>query len=179
MDITKLVFLDESGINTGMTRLYGRGFKGERVIEYVPDVRFKRTSILSSIRLDGSCVPTVFSGSLNGELFKKYLKDFLVPTLAKDDIVVMDNLSSHKVVEVKEIIESSGATLLYLPPYSPDLNPIEPMWSKIKAYLRKIKARTVDILFESIAEALRLITKTDIKGWFKHSGYSERKIKPL
>lgn len=174
MDITKLVFLDESGINTGMTRLYGRGFKGERVIDYVPDVRFKRTSILSSIRLEGDCiVPIVFSGSLDGELFIAYLKKFLVPTLSKSDIVVMDNLSSHKVVEVKEIIESSGATVLYLPPYSPDLNPIELMWSKVKSYLRKIKARTMDILFESIADSLRLITKTDIKGWFKHSGYSE------
>ncbi len=173
MDITKLVFLDESGINLGMTRLYGRGLKGERVIDYVPDVRFKRTSILSSIRLEGNCVPIVFSGSLDGELFKKYLKEFLVPTLASGDIVVMDNLSSHKVAEVKEIIESSGATILYLPPYSPDLNPIELMWSKVKAYLRKVKARTIDVLFESIAEALRLITKADIKGWFKHSGYSE------
>lgn len=172
MDISKLVFLDESGVNTGMTRLYGRGLKGDRVIDYTPDARFQRTSILSSIRIDGSYVPIVFSGSLNGELFKEYLKKFLVPVLKKDDIVIADNLSSHKVAGVREIIQSVGAKLLYLPPYSPDLNPIELMWSKLKAYLRKVKARSTDVLFTEINNAFNTISSQDISGWFSHTGYS-------
>lgn len=172
MDISRLIFLDESGVNTGMTRLYGRGLRGERVIDYTPDVRFQRISILSSIRLDGSCVPMVFSGSLNGELFIGYLENFLVPTLNEGDIVVMDNLSSHKVAGVKEIIEGAGAQILYLPPYSPDLNPIELMWSKIKAYLRKVKARQADILFNELRNAYAEIRNSDILGWFGMSGYS-------
>ena len=155
-----------------MTRLYGRAFEGKRVVDYVPDVRFQRTSILSSIRLDGSYVPMVFSGSLDGELFKTYLKEFLVTTLSSGDIVIMDNLSSHKVEGVSEIVESVGAKIIYLPPYSPDLNPIEQMWSKIKAYLRKMKARSPDILFSEIKNAFGTIVASDIAGWFRHSGYS-------
>jgi transposase len=172
MDISRLVFLDESGVNTGMTRLYGRAFEGERVVDYIPDVRFQRTSVLSSVRSDGSCVPIVFSGSLNGELFKQYLKEFLVPTLKEGDIVIMDNLSSHKVAGVSEVIENAGAKIMYLPPYSPDLNPIEQMWSKIKAYLRKIKARSQDSLYSAIKDAFDTITYMDISGWFGCSGYS-------
>jgi len=179
MDSTKLIFLDESGVNTGMTRLYGRAFEGERVVDYIPDVRFQRTSILSSVRLDGSYVPMIFSGSLTGELFKEYLKKFLVPTLKPGDIVIMDNLSSHKVAGVNEIIESAKAKIMYLPPYSPDLNPIEQMWSKIKAYLRKIKARTKDTLYAEIKNAFNIVSKVDILGWFGCAGYSKQIIKQL
>ena len=114
----------------------------------------------------------VFKGALDGETFKIYLKEFLVPTLREGDILIMDNLSSHKVAEVNEIIEKTGAKILYLPPYSPDLNPIELMWSKIKAYLRKVKARTTEVLFEAIGEAFNNVSKIDIKGWFAFSGYS-------
>ena len=172
MDTSKLIFLDESGINTGMTRLYGRSSSGARVIDYVPDVRFERTSILSSIRANGDMVPLVFKGTLNGDLFKEYISKCLVPTLKEGDIVIMDNLSSHKVKGVVEPIIAAGASVVYLPPYSPDLNPIEMMWSKIKAYLRKVKAKTIELLETAIAEALGHVTGSDILGWFAEDGYS-------
>lgn len=172
MDSSKLVFLDESGVNTGMTRLYGRSKGKTRVVEYVPDVRFQRTSILSSIRLDGIMVPFAFQGSLNGNIFKQYISDCLAPTLRKGDVVVMDNLSSHKVKGVIEPIYNAGATVLYLPPYSPDLNPIELMWSKMKAYLCKVKARTSQSLYTAMGQALNNITQVDIEAWFNHDGYS-------
>ena len=174
MDIDKLVFLDESGINTGMTRLYGRSTSKERIIDYVPNVRFEQTSILSSIRANGDMVPLVFEGALNGELFKAYISQSLVPNLREGDIVIMDNLTSHKVKGVIALITAAGASAVYLPPYSPDLNPIEMMWSKMKAYLRKVKARTKESLETAIAEALNLVTSSDILGWFTESGYSTR-----
>jgi transposase len=172
MDIDKLVFLDESSINTGMTRLYGRGPRSERVVDYTPDVRFERTTIMSSVRLNGNMAPLVFEGSLNGDLFREYLNVFLVPTLQEGDIVVMDNLTSHKVKGVASLIASAGATIQYLPPYSSDLNPIEMMWSKVKASLRKSKARTKELLEASLAEALNTITLSDIHSWFIEDGYS-------
>jgi transposase len=171
MDINNLVFLDETSINTGMTRLYGRGLSNERVVEYVPDIRFERTTIMSSIRLNGDKSPLVFEGTLNGELFREYVIECLVPTLQRGDIVIMDNLTSHKVKGVVESINAVGASVLYLPPYSPDLNPIEMMWSKIKSYMRKTKARTREGLYEAIGEAFNLVTLTDIQSWFKESGY--------
>ena len=155
-----------------MTRLYGRAPKDKRVIDAVPDVRFHRTTILSSIRMDGTIVPCVFEGALNGELFREYVRKLLVPTLKPGDIVVMDNLSSHKVSGIIELIEGVGARVLYLPPYSPDFNPIELMWSKMKAYLRKLKIRSADLLDDGIAAALNTVTITDISNWFSHDGYS-------
>jgi hypothetical protein len=125
MNVHQLVFLDETGINIGMTRLYGRAATSERVVDYTPDVRFERTTVLSSVRSSGEIVPVVFDGSLNGDIFKEYITQFLVPTLKAGDMVVMDNLSSHKVSGVIEPIMAAGASVLYLPPYSPDLNPIE------------------------------------------------------
>ena len=172
MDIAKLVFLDESSINTGMTRLYGRGPSEERVVDYTPDVRFERTTIMSSIRLNGGMVPLVFEGSLNGTLFKEYIRICLAPTLQEGDIVIMDNLTSHKVKGAIDPIIAVGASVQYLPPYSPDLNPIEMMWSKVKAYLRKSKARTRGLLNVAIAEALDLITTSDVLSWFAEDGYS-------
>ena len=172
MNIEQLVFLDESGVNTGMTRLYGRSFSNERIIDYTPDVRFERTTILSSIRVNGNMVPLVFEGALNGEFFKAYISQCLAPTLNKGDIVIMDNLTSHKVKGVIEPIIAAGASVIYLPPYSPDLNPIELMWSKMKAHLRKVKARTKELLEIAIAEALEHITISDIMGWFNENGYS-------
>jgi len=171
MDINKLVFLDESGINTGMTRLYGRNSSNERVVDYTPDVRFERTSILSSVRANGDLVPLVFEGALNGELFKAYVSQFLAPTLHEGDIVIMDNLTSHKVDGIADIIAAVGASIVYLPPYSPDYNPIEMMWSKIKSYLRKAKARTNELLETAIVEALDRVTVTDILAWFAKDGY--------
>jgi len=174
MEIDKLVFLDESGTNTGMTRLYGRAPSDERVVDYTPDVRFERTSILSSVRANGDLVPLVYEGALNGDLFKAYISQCLVPTLRKGDIVIMDNLTSHKVAGVVDPIIAAGAQVVYLPPYSPDFNPIEMMWSKVKAYLRKVKARTKESLEKAIVEALDLVTTDNILAWFKECGYSIR-----
>ena len=172
MSVNSLVFLDETGINTGMTRLYGRAVSNERLVDYTPDVRFERTTVLSSVRANGEMVPLIFDGSLNGDIFKEYIAQCLAPTLKAGDIVIMDNLSSHKVEGVTAPIIAAGATLLYLPPYSPDFNPIELMWSKIKAYLRKMKARTKEALEEVLAEALDSITLSDIRAWFDEHGYS-------
>ena len=172
MDIDKLVFLDECSVNTGMTRLYARGMSNERVVDYTPDVRFERISLLSSVRANGDTVPLVFEGSLNGDLFKEYISKCLVPTLRKGDIVILDNLTSHKVKGVVEPILAVGASVLYLPPYSPDFNPIEMMWSKIKAHLRKIRANSGALLQDTIAQALDSVTISDISGWLAHNGYS-------
>ena len=172
LNAAKIVFLDESSINLGMTRLYGRASKSERVNDYVPDVRFQRISILSTVRLDGKQVPFIFRGTLNGELFKKYIEDMLAPTLSEGDIVIMDNSSVHKVNGVCAPIVLRGAKVLYLPPYSPDFNPIELLWSKMKAFSRKRKACTHENLVEALNSALDYITLDDIAAWFKHDGYS-------
>lgn len=171
IDPAKLVFLDESGVNTGMTRLYGRARKQDRVVDAVPDVRFHRTTILSSVRLDGTTVPCVFENALNGDLFRAYIRRFLAPTLHPGDVVVMDNLSSHKVAGIVEAIEAVGASVVFLPPYSPDFNPIELMWSKIKAILRRLKVRRKQHLDDAIAFALHSVSPSDIAGWFSHDGY--------
>jgi transposase len=155
-----------------MTRLYGRGASNERVTEHTPDTRFERTTVLSFIRANGDMVPLIIEGSLNGELFREYITQCLAPTLKTGNIVVMDNLSSHKVEGIMEPIITAGATIRYLPPYSPDLNPIEMMWSKIKAYLRTVKARTKELLETAIADALNLISVSDILGWFAEDRYS-------
>jgi transposase len=171
LEAARLVFLDESGVNTGMTRLYGRAAKHQRVREAVPDVRFHRTTILSSVRLDGTTIPFVFEGALNGDLFRAYVRQWLAPSLKPGDLVIMDNLSSHKVSGVVEAIEAVGASVEFLPPYSPDLNPIELMWSKIKAVLRKLKVRAKELLDEAIAQAFSAVSLSDISGWFRHDGY--------
>ena len=171
VDPTKLIFIDESGVNTGMTRLYGRAPKNQRVVDAIPDIRFTRTTVLSSVRMDGTIVPCVFEDALNGELFREYVRVFLVPTLKPGDIVVMDNLSSHKVSGIVEMIEAAGAQTRFLPPYSPDLNPIELMWSKMKAILCKLKIRSRDLLDDAIVTALDSVTVSDITNWFAHDGY--------
>jgi len=172
MPAPNLVFLDESSINIGMTRLYGRAFGEERVIDYVPDVRFDRLSILSSMRLDGTLVPLTYKGTLNGSLFLAYIKECLAPTLNDGDIVIMDNASPHKVKGVVEAIEERGAYVLWLPTYSPDLNPVEQLWSKLKAHLRKAKARSLDALYIALKDALDLISLSDINAWFVMANYS-------
>jgi len=127
MDVYKLIFLDECSVNTGMTRLYARGMSHERIVDYVPDVRFERTSLLSSVRLNGDAVPLVFEGSLNGDLFKAYISNCLAPTLHQGDIVIMDNLTSHKVKGVAELISATGACVLHLPPRACSRNLINVM----------------------------------------------------
>lgn len=172
MDISKLVFLDESGVSTNMSRRYARAFGGERAVDAIPLNKGQSTTILSSIRMDGTTVPIIFPGAVNREIFKEYLSDYLAASLRPGDIVIMDNLPCHKVDGVTAIIEQTGASVLYLPPYSPDLNPIEMMWSKIKAYLRMVKARTSDALLAAIPLAFATVSVSDVAGWFSTAGYS-------
>ena len=171
IDKAKLVFLDESGVNLNLTRRYGRAQGKARVRDYTPLNIPKSTTLLSSIRTDGTMIHKEFTGALNGQYFVKYIKEQLVPSLHKDDIVIMDNLRTHKVNGVKQAIESVGAKLIYLPPYSPDFKPIEMLWSKIKAILRNWKARTPESLTSSISRAYKLISLSDISGWFNKMDY--------
>jgi transposase len=172
MRAASLVFLDESGVNTNLTRRYGRAQGKERVKDSAPLNTPKTTTIVSSVRLDGATIPKFLSGSMNGSMFLDYIQNELVPSLHAGDLVIMDNLRCHKVKGVKEAIQQTGAQLFYLPPYSPDFNPIEMMWSKLKAILRKVKARTVDSLLEALPKAFQAVSINDITGWFLESGYS-------
>jgi len=175
MNLEKLVFIDESGAKTNMTRLYGRAKAGQRLIDSVPAGHWCTTTMISSVRLDGSTACMVVDGATNTEVFQAYVKHILLPTLKPGDIVVLDNLSAHKNQKTRDLIESAGAELWFLPPYSPDLNPIEKMWSKIKAILRKLKARTEQSLITTIAKALDAVTASDAKGWFESCGYVNTK----
>lgn len=169
---SRLVFIDESGVNTRMTRRYGRARRNHRAYDAAPVNYGKTTTIVSSIRLDGSAVALPMSGAMNAERFRDYINNYLVPALHPGDIVVMDNLSTHKVSGIKEAVENADCKVMYIPPYSPDLNPIEEMWSKLKAHLRKVKARTNDNLLAAITEGFATITADNCVGWFSHAGYS-------
>lgn len=168
----KLVYLDESGVNTDMTRIYGRAVGGARAVDKAPLNTPVNTTILSSIKLNGETAYTTYSGGTTGEKFVDYLKNVLIPTLNKGDVIIMDNMRSHHVKEVKETIENAGMDLLYLPPYSPDFNPIEEMWSKIKSILRKLKVRVSSELPDAIKYAFSCITVSDCHGWFSDASLS-------
>ena len=157
-----------------MTRLYGWGEKAERVNDYVPDVRFERSSVIATLGVDGINAPMTYKGTLNGEVFRPYVEQVLAPTLEAGDIVIMDNYSVHKVDGILDPIYAKGAKVLFLPAYSPDLNPIEMAWSKIKSILRKLKPRNSTDMQAAIKIALDAITKADCENWFKHNGYSLR-----
>jgi len=154
-----------------MTRLYGRVFGGQRLVDAAPHGHWCSTTILSSIRLDGSAAAMVIEGATDTSVFRAYVQHVLIPGLRPRDIVVLDNLAPHKHPEILQMLERSGVQVWHLPPYSPDFNPIEKMWSKIKAYLRKAKARTPGALLRTIARALKTITAADAAGWFQHCGY--------
>ena len=170
-DIKNLVFLDESGVNTNMTRLYARALGGERAVDSAPVNTPTGTTILSSIRVNGATAYTTYSGGTTAEKFAEYLTSTLIPTLDKNSIVVMDNMRSHHAKDVKAILDQFGIHYLYLPPYSPDLNPIEKLWSKIKAFLRKEKVRIAEELPAAIERAFSTISVSDCEGWFRTSGY--------
>jgi len=155
-----------------MTRVYGRGAKGARVIETVPQNYGENITMLASLSLSGIEAPMTINGAVDAIVFKVYIEQVLCPTLTAGDVVIMDNLAVHKVAGIRELIEAKGAKLIYLPPYSPDLNPIEKCWSKIKTYLRKAKARTREELEKALREALLLINTEDALGWFKNCGYA-------
>ena len=153
-----------------MTRRYARAKKDQRAVDSTP-LNTPATTILSSIRLDGSCIYTTYQGGTTAERFESYLKSDLLPTLGPDDIVVMDNMRSHHAKVVKNLLDEKHIQYLYLPPYSPDYNPIENMWSKIKANMRKQKVRTAALLSEAIRKAFSTIRTSDCMGWFRACGY--------
>jgi transposase len=167
IDLERLIFLDESGVSTRMTRLYARCQGGARIHEGTPDGRWKILTILGAISTRGMIATMTVEAATDREIFLAYLDEVLCPKLQPGDVVVMDNLSSHKVKGVRERIEAAGAQLLYLPPYSPDLNPIEKAWAKLKQLLRTAKARTREALDNAIAKLLPLLTPEDAKAWFR------------
>jgi len=165
------VFIDETAVTTKMTRLYGRAPLGERLVAKVPHGHWKTLTLVAACRVDGMTAPYVVDGAMDGPAFLAYVEQVLVPTLKKRDIVFMDNVRTHKVVGVREAIEAAGAELRYLPPYSPDLNPIENVYSKLKSDLRKGAARTVDALSRLVGRSLKEIAPSDCAGYFRHAGY--------
>jgi len=171
----QLVFLDESGAKTNMTRLYGWSSKGERCNDHASFCGWKTMTMLSAIRDDGVIedATVVMNGAVDGETFLNYVEQCLVPSLRRGDVVVMDNLSSHKVKGVREAIESAGCDLWYLPPYSPDLNPIEKLWSKVKSWLRRVSATTFESLSDAIADALRAVKPDECANYFAACGYGD------
>lgn len=166
-----MIFIDETGASTKMARLRGRAARGERCRASVPHGHWKTTTFTAGLRLSGLTAPMVLDGAMNGPAFLAYVEQVLAPDLAPGDIVVMDNLPAHKVAGVRQAIEAAGATLLYLPPYSPDFNPIEMAFSKLKAILRKAAARTVTDLWEAIAGALDAFTQSECQNYFAAAGY--------
>lgn len=169
--LSRLVFLDESGVTLSMTRTHGRAAPGERVEAAVPESHWKVTTLIGAVRLDGVATVATLESATDGAAFLTFVREVLAPTLREGDVVVMDNLSSHKVAGVKEAIEAAGGRVEYLPPYSPDYNPIEKFWSKLKAFLRSAAARTAQALGEAITRGAARVTLEDILHWFEHCGY--------
>jgi len=167
-----LIFLDESGAKTNLTRLRGRAPKGERAHSRAPHRHWHTTTLMSSLRLDGSTAGMTLAGTTDTESFYAYVGQVLVPTLRPGDIVVMDNLSPHKSDPTLALITHAGAQVLFLPAYSPDLNPIEKMWSKVKSLLRGAEPRTLADLITAIGQALAKVTPQDALGWFASCSYS-------
>ena len=167
-----MIFLDESGAKTNLSRLYGRAPRHERALGRCPAGHWQTLTMISSIRLDGSTACMALEGTTDTEAFRAYVRQVLVPTLRPGDIVIMDNLSPHKSDHTLKLIAEAGAEVLFLPAYSPDFNPIEMMWSKIKNILRSMEARTLSDLIAAIGQALARITINDAMNWFAHCGYS-------
>lgn len=172
LDVTKLVFLDETGASTNMTRTCGRAPKGERCVASAPHGHWKTTTFIAGLRIGEITAPMVLDGPMNGPAFLAYVEQFLCPTLTPGDIVIADNLPSHKVAGVREAIEKTGALWQFLPPYSPDLNPIEKMFSKLKALLRKAAKRTITELWIEIGKLLETFSSIECANYFKACGYN-------
>jgi transposase len=172
-DPARLVFIDETWASTAMTRRYGRAPRGERLIGHAPNGHWITTTFIAALRCDRLTAPAVFDGPIDGESFLAYVRQILVPTLQPGDIVIMDNLPAHKVEGVRQAIEDAGATRLLLPSYSPDLNPIEQVFSKLKTWLRKQSKRSVDALWHAIADALQLFSQQQCSNYFLNSGYHQ------
>jgi transposase len=179
LDPDGLVFIDETWATTNMTRRYGRAARGQRLVAPVPHGHWKTSTFVAGLRTSGLTAPFVVDGAMNGDVFRAYVEQVLAPTLAPGDIVVLDNLSSHKVAGVREMIEARGASLVYLPPYSPDLNPIEQAFAKLKALLRKIAARTVGALWDALGNLLDRFTPQECANYLVNAGYVPLKRNPL
>jgi len=171
-DARRLIFIDETWAKTNMTRLRGRALRGERVVGRVPHGHWKTTTLIAALGVGGVRCSTVVDGAVNRDVFEAFVEQALVPELRPGDIVVMDNLSSHKSVRTREAIEAAGARLLFLPPYSPDLNPIEMVFAKVKQLLRSLACRTRDALWRAMQSVLDQITPTDAINCFRHCGYT-------
>jgi transposase len=169
LDPASLVFVDETGANTAMTRTYGRAPRGQRVKGSVPG-RWKSVTLTSGLRLSGVVAPLAFEGATDAPTFEGYVQQSLAPQLRPGDVVIWDNLKPHKVAEARRAVEGAGATLIPLPPYSPDLSPIEEMWSKVKGALKSLAARTTEGVYDAMGTALRSVCREDILGWFKSCG---------
>jgi len=166
------VFVDESGFHTSTTRLRARAPRGERAYGKVPRKRGRNQTLIASITLQGAMGQAVsVEGATDSELFEAYVERFLAPTLCVGQVVVLDGLGAHRTQKVRDLVEATGADLLFLPPYSPDLNPIEEAFSKVKGIVRKAGARTREALDEAVGEALSAVTPQDAAGWFAHCGY--------
>jgi transposase len=171
LDPGRLVFIDETWAKTNMTRPRGRSLRGTRLIAAVPHGHWKTTTFLAALRTSGLTAPLVVDGAINGEIFLAYVRQQLVPALRPGDVVVMDNLSSHKRVGVREAIEAVGASLVFLPPYSPDLNPIEQAFAKFKWLLKSTTARTVDALWNACGQLLARFSEHECRNYIRHAGY--------
>ena len=171
LDPERLVFIDETWAKTNMTRPRGRSLRGERLVCHTPYGHWKTTTFLAALRISGLTAPLVIDGAVNGELFRAYVEQHLVPTLRAGDVVVLDNLNSHKVAGVEREIEKVGASVLYLPPYSPDFNPIELVFSKFKWLLRSAAERSLDGLWRRCGQLLDHFNATECRNYFKHCGY--------
>jgi transposase len=172
LDPKKLVFIDETGCADNMARTRGRCARGQRLRGQVPHGHWKITTFTAGLRVDGLTAPMVLDGPMNGDWFKAYVEQALVPTLSPGDIVIMDNLSSHKGEAVRTAIEAAKAELRYLPPYSPDLNPIEQAFSKLKAHLRKHAERSIEALWARIGQLMGEFSPTECQNFFRHAGYA-------
>jgi transposase len=171
-DARRLVFVDESGFNTSMTRLRARAPRGKRAYGKVPRNRGKNITLIAAITLEGAMGESMtVEGATDALAFEVYVEHFLAPSLCEGQVVVLDGLGAHRPRRVRELIEARGADLLFLPSYSPDLNPIEEAFSKIKMLVRKEGARVREVLVEAIGRALRAVTPGDAAGWFAHAGY--------
>jgi len=171
-DPARLVFIDETAANTKMARLNGRCARGERLVGRVPHGHWKTITFVGALRCNGMTAPLVVDGAMTGPTFLSYVEQCLAPTLKRNDVVVMDNLPTHKVPGVRKAIEARGASLRYLPPYSPDLNPIEMAFSQLKAFLRKVAERTVRRLCRRIGAFVRSLSALTATNCFRHAGYA-------
>jgi putative transposase len=172
VDPSRLVFIDETWTKTNMTRLYGWSPRGRRLVAKVPQGKWKTATFLAALRNDRIEAPCLFDGPINGERFLAYVEQFLVPTLKPNDIVVLDNLGSHKGKAVRNAIRAAGARLLFLPKYSPDLNPIEQVFAKLKGFVRKAAPRTLDAVSDAIAQALATIPPNECANYLSGAGYA-------